>query len=306
MNFCLHDCGRKKNLSMTLLGKSLLQWRKNISNKKTSFKIQCSDSWVDSSWNIRKFDVYKIFQFTQKENLHGGLDHVEQLSVSILCSCNTLMTRWLDHVWYILYIILYYTTKHFANYGFSHCFGFQYVPSRLPALGILAKILWEDLGCVFTATSDFWRVFVRLTSDTGVKRSLWWKVKQCQRKANGGRCVAGGKLMGNTSRQSKSGWRWILCWKGKQVVMSPFQNGNVNLPSINIRHGFGECTQLTGENWNLEDEFPFVKVQFSRVHVKGECETSKPTPDWEFLGWLTAMMAVPVRQPVQNQPQSCA
>ncbi len=128
------------------------------------------------------------------------------------------------------------------------------------------------------------RVFVRLTSDTGVKRSLWWKVKQCQRKANGGRCVAGGKLMGNTSRQSKSGWRWILCWKGKQVVKSPFQNGNVNLPSINIRHGFGECTQLTGENWILEDEFPFVKVQFSRVHVKGECETSKPTPELGISG----------------------
>ena len=60
---------------------------------------------------------------------------------------------------YFIYIILYYTTKHFANYGFGHCFGFQYVPSRLPALGILAKILWEDLGCVFTANSDFLSCF---------------------------------------------------------------------------------------------------------------------------------------------------
>ena len=52
---------------------------------------------MDSSRKIWKLDVHHIFQLTQNERLHGDLDHVEQLSVWILCSSNTLRTRWLDH-----------------------------------------------------------------------------------------------------------------------------------------------------------------------------------------------------------------
>ena len=64
-----------------------------------------------------------------------------------------------------------------------------------------------------------------------------------------------------------------VCWKVRKANERVQCKMETKHPSIQDAPSFGECIQLAGENWNLEDEFPVVKVQFGRVHVNGVCHS---------------------------------
>ena len=170
---------------------------------------------MDSSRKIWKLDVHHIFQFTQNERLHEDLDHVEQLSVWILCSSNTLRTRWLDHGWCM-------QPRTSPSMAFFHCFGFQYVPSVFQLLGILATFFGGIGWCFHWKLGKSCRGFSGLSQATPAWKGRASDGKCGLRNAKGKqteegalRCKSGsaeGNLWGNyteTLMKRLWGWRWI-------------------------------------------------------------------------------------------------
>lgn len=172
-----------------------------------------------------------------------------------------------------------YATKDFPKCGFGHCFGFQYVPSVFQLLGILATF-FGGIGLCFHWKLGFLPWFSGLSQATPA-----WKGRasdgKCGSNAKGKQTEEGalrkqretyGKYT-ETLTGCEVGDGYIRCWKVRKATERVQCKVETCLPSIQDAPSFGECIQLAGENWNLEDEFPFVKVQFGRGHVNGVCHS---------------------------------
>ena len=182
-----------------------------------------------------------------------------------------------------------YATKDFPKCGFGHCFGFQYVPSVFQLLGILATFFGGIGWCLAPENSENPAVGFqashkrhRREKAEPVMESVGCAMpKESKRRKVPKRCKSGsaeGNLWGNTPRHW---WKTVRLEMDSYTFVGKVRKANERvqckmetcLPSIQDAPSFGECIQLAGENWNLEDEFPVVKVQFGRVHVNGVCHS---------------------------------